>query len=100
MNQQQGTWVRQGTWGSIIIRLVAVFLYGGLTYVTWGRVYWIPTIGFGSLLLLQLIRIPMDFSPSLSQIEPISPFATQEELKEWNKRGNHRMLRRQQHQQQ
>ena len=63
MNQQQGTWVRQGTWGSIIIRLVAVFLYGGLTYVTWGRLYWIPTIVFGFFLLLQLICIPIEFFP-------------------------------------
>ena len=98
MNQQQDG-SKPGTWGSIRDSLVASFFYGGLTYVTWGRLYWIPTIGFGSLLLLQLIRIPMDFSPSLSQIEPISPFATREELKEWNKRENHRR-RRQQHQQQ
>ena len=49
-------------------------------------------------LLLQLISIPMDFFPSISQVEPISPFATQEELKEWNKRENHRMRRQHQHQ--
>ena len=99
MNQQQDG-SKPGTWGSIRDSLVASFFYGGLTYVTWGRLYWIPTIRFGFFLLMQLISIPMDFFPSISQVEPISPFATQEELKEWNKRGNHRMLRRQQHQQQ
>ena len=62
MNQQQdGT--KPGTWGSIINRLFAVFLYGGLTYVTWGRLYWIPTIVFGFFLLLQLICIPIEFFP-------------------------------------
>lgn len=76
--------------------MFAIFLYGGLTYLTWGRVYWIPTIGFGSLLLLQLISIPMDFFPSISQVEPVSPFATQEERKEWKKREDRRMRRQHQ----
>ena len=51
MNQQQDG-SKPGTWGSIRDSLVASCFYGGLTYGTWGRVYWIPTIGFGSLLLL------------------------------------------------
>mmetsp|Transcript_57077 Transcript_57077/g.63811 ORF Transcript_57077/g.63811 Transcript_57077/m.63811 type:complete len:95 (+) Transcript_57077:85-369(+) len=88
--QQNGP--KRGTWWSIIDGLFAVFLYGGLTYVTWGRVYWIPTIGFVYLLLVQLISIPMEFIPNVCRVEPVSPFASQEEWNEWRKRD--RRMRR------
>lgn len=73
---QAGT--KLGTRGSVINAIFAIFLYGGLTYVTWGRAYWIPTIIFGSLFLLLLVGLPFEFTRA-AEIEPSSPWASKEE---------------------
>ena len=90
--QQNGT--QKGTWGSVLNGVFAVFLYGGLTYLTWGRGYWIPTVVFVPLLLIQCVGLMLEFSKTATEIAPLSPWATKEERAAWDRQDRLRQHKR------
>ena len=81
-----------GTWGSVLNGVFAVILYGGIIFFTWGRFYWIPSVVFVPLLLIQLIGLSLEFSKKAAEIAPLKPWASKEERRAWEQ--NERLRQR------